>query len=541
MVTLSSWPRRRRLAATLATYSGFRSWRRLAVKGALIVFLVAFCFLYGAVFALFGQSVLIVIAIPLVVLTLLVIWALPDVSNAPLGFLYCLFYVSVITEYVWPNYLAISLPGLPWITVGRLVGYPLFLLALTCLSISNHFRKTVLGAAKTSPWLTALVGAFLLVQVLSVIISTNKIISLNKIAVIIVDFPRLLIALYIFSRPGQIRRFFYTLWAAAIFVGLLGIWQYKLHHVPWAGHIPSFLRINDPAVQEALNGTGRAYTNDYRINSTFVTSLGLSEFMALLFPFVIFALVNKGPIVVKFAALASLPLMIFVVLLTGSRLGVVGCLLSICLYPAFIGLRRWLGDKSSLLAPAVSLAYPVLFAAAVCSTFFIGRLKAHVWGGAAQKASSDARTDQIHMGIPMIIHNPLGYGIGRGADTLGYAPYGFLTIDSYYLLVALEYGVIGLTIFCGMIALGIAKAGRLAVEPAYRDSEQGLTVPICVALISFFIIKSVFAQPDNVWLMYFMLMALAALAYRNKHSPVGLVPSLDQSQKARAAARATAV
>ena len=516
MVTLEPWLRRSVAPANIAGYSGFRGWRRFAVQALLVPLLLAFCFLYGAAFGIFGPTSLIALAVPIVLLTLLVIWALPDLESPPLNALGVLLYASLVAQYVWPNYLAISLPGLPWITVDRLIGYPLFLLALTCLSTSVDFRKTLRDLVVTSPRLASLVAGFLLLQVLSVALSHDKSASINKALVNVVEFPRLLIGAYLFVRPGQIRKLFSTFWIVAIFIGLLGIWQYRLHHVPWAGHIPSFLRINDPSVQEALGGTGRAYTNIYRVNSTFVTSLGLSEYLALVFPFVIYTLVNPGPPLVRSAALLSLPFLVYVVVLTGSRLGVVGCLLSTCLYPAFVGLQRWRREKSSLLAPAVSLAYPILFVAVVCSTFFVGRLKTHIWGGGAQKASSQARIDQLHMGIPLILHNPLGYGIGRGAETLGYAPFGFLTIDSYYLLIALEYGVIGFAVFYGMIVFGIVKAALLAVDPVYIDEDQGLAVPICVALISFIIIKGVFAQADNVGLMYLMLMALMALAYRSR-------------------------
>ena len=520
MNALSPWPRKVGVPPTLAAYSSFRRWRITVFKIVAFPTLAIFSFLYGAAFALFGPSLLIVIVTPIVVLSLLVIWALPDVRAPPLSLLVTLFYISVVADYAWPNYLAITFRGLPWITISRLIGYPLFLLSLTCLSVSSEFRNRIYDVIKASPWLSALVAAFLFIQIFSVTMSSDKAASVNKLVGVVVSSPRLLIALYLFSQKGKIKNFLVLLWGTAMFVGFLGLWQYKLHHVPWAGHTPAFLQVSDPVVLAALGGTSRAYTNEYRINSTFITSLGLSEFMALVYPFIVYILVNRGSFVLRVAAGLSLPVTFLVVLLTGSRLGVVGCLLSTCLYPAFVGLRGWRRDKGSLFAPAVSLAYPVLFAAAVGSTFFIGRLKAHVWGSGAQAGSTNSRLDQIRMGLPKIIHNPLGYGIGRGADTLGYQPYGFLTIDSYYLLIALEYGVVGFLLFYGAIVLGIVKAGRLAIEPEYFDLEQGLAIPICVALISFIIIKGVFAQPDNINLMYFMLTFLAALAYRRSLASV---------------------
>jgi hypothetical protein len=506
---------RPRSPAKLATYSTFRGWRRSALKATLVGFAAAFCVLYGAAYAVIAPFLLVFLALPVALLFLLAIWALPDSNRAPLAATVALFYTSLVLSYVWPNYLAVHIAGLPWITVNRLVGYPLALLCLICLSTSEDFRSKISQVARRSPYLSGFIVAFTAAQVMSVVVSNDRSVSIDKLTVAIIGYAWMAVGVYIFCRRGEITRLFFIMWGIVLFVGGIGLWQLKLKHVPWAGHIPSFLDVNDPELmQNVLYGLTRAYTTQYRVNSVFTTSLGLSEFTALIFPFVIHLFLYSKSVVIKVAAVATLPFMATIVLITGARVGVIGCLLSVSLYPAFLGVRRWRQNPSGLLGPAVTLAYPVMFAGVMLSTLFIGRLKTHIWGGGAQAASTLSRTEQLKLAIPLILHNPIGYGIGRGAATLNYQPFGFVTIDSYYLLITLEFGVVGFFIYYGMLALGIVKAIRLAVRPSYLDDEQGYAIPIGIALCSFFIIKSVFSQPDNVGLISLMIIMLMALEWR---------------------------
>ena len=141
----------------------------------------------------------------------------------------------------------------------------------------------------------------------------------------------------------------------------------------------------------------------------------------------------------------------------------------------------------------------------------VHRIRVRVWGGGAQAASTDARITQFRMGLPMILQNPIGHGLGQGAATLGFAPFGFLTIDSYYLTVALECGVLGFVAFFGAIACAIIQGVRsesLRLGPATIGT---LAVPAAISLTSFIIIKSVFSQTDNLPIIYMVLGLLVAL------------------------------
>ena len=89
--------------------------------------------------------------LPLAALGLLVIWTLPEVRWAPTRTLRWAFYASFIGLICWPNYLAISLPGLPWITVIRLTTPA----TLTLLRIGASPIRTVPGTVAAQSWISS--------------------------------------------------------------------------------------------------------------------------------------------------------------------------------------------------------------------------------------------------------------------------------------------------------------------------------------------------------------------------------------------------
>src|SRR6185312_11435109 len=155
---------------------------------------------------------------------------------------------------------------------------------------------------------------------------------------------------------------------------------------------------------------------------------------------------------------------------------------------------------------------PAMFCAVLAATFVVPRLHVAIWGGGAQQSSTDARVAQFNLGMPKILHNPFGYGIGMGAETLGYAPFGQLTIDTYYISVALEYGVLGFIIYYSMVAFSIYHSGRRVFETRPDLPEPNpLFAPLAIAMTNFLVIKSVFSQQDNHPVVYMMLGAVVAL------------------------------
>jgi hypothetical protein len=305
-------------------------------------------------------------------------------------------------------------------------------------------------------------------------------------------------------------------------------------HVLWSGHVPSFLRVEDPSAQLALTSSVRGATGQYRAKATFSTPLGLSEFMALMTPFALHWAVGRYNIILRLLGLALVPTLYFVVRLTDARLGVAGYLASLLIYLLFWSLVRWRRRMSDLLTAAIVYAYPSVFLAAVAATMFVHKIHVIVFGGGAQAASNEARGNQFRMAMPALLRNPIGHGAGQSGLALGYAPGDFIAVDSYYISLALDYGILGLALYVAIFAIVIGSAVTVMLRAApTEDREAGLLLPLATCLCAFLVIRGVFQQPD-IHPMIFMLMGMVlALVARAKAGEAAVSPAVPAEKTIR--------
>ncbi len=491
-----------------------RGWRRYARWLAMAAF-TFFCFVYGFGFALTAPYLIVPFATPIAILAIIAIWALPGMRAAPERTVEALFFAYFVVLIVWPNYLAIALPGLPWLTLMRLTGIPMVVLLLVCVSVSQDFRTKLADTLSATPLLWKLMVAFVFFQFITIVASNYPSTSLSLFFRTQLNWTAVFFAsCYVFAKPGRVRWWAIALCVMAMFLGLMSAWENEAQKVLWSGHVPSFLKIEDAA--NRLEASYRSATKAYRVKSVFTTALGLGEFIAFALPFLLHFAFGRSRLPWKLACIAAVPLLVFVAFKTDSRLALIGAIMSILLYLLFWSLLRWRRYKTGLLGPTVVLAYPVLFAAVVAATFVVPRLRRSVWGGGAQAASNAGRDMQVENFLPAIIKNPFGYGIGQSAEVLGTRGRGdMLTIDNYYIGVALEYGVLGFLVYYGMMLLAIWYSARSSIQDAWDPkSEFAYLVPISIALTNFFVIKGVFAQTDLHGVYYMLLGMVVALMAR---------------------------
>jgi hypothetical protein len=496
----------------LAPYADASLARRANAWVSILV--IGFCLVYGMVFTALGQQAAALLPAPLLALSLLVVWALPDTSARVDQLPAALVFVFVVSLVLWPNYLAIALPGLPWITLVRLTGFPLVLTLLVCVSISPAYRSSTAAALESAPGVWRLLLAFSALAALSVAWSADPAETLQHVILGQVFWTGVFfVSVNAFLSPGRAGRMVGLLWAMAIIVGLIAIQESRVKAVLWVGRIPSFLRIQDPSVARSLAGNFRE-SGAYRAQATFTTPLGLGEYLALTLPFVLHMAATAKKLVVRAAAAASCLLILIAAALSGARLGLIGSLVGALLYVFVWGLMKWRNNRRDLLGVATVLAYPAIFTGAITASFFVGRIRNLVWGDGSQNSSNQARIDQWIMGMPKIFDRPWGYGLGMGAVTLNYRPYGVLTIDSYYLLMLLEVGVVGFLLYYGMLLSAIGYGASALWKRRGLAGETGLIAPATIALCAFVVEKAVFSEQDNHPLAFMLMGMVAALAYR---------------------------
>lgn len=476
--------------------------------------LAAIALFYGLVLGATGTIFLLQLLLPLAAAAFLVLWLLPETGNPSPRLVEVLFFTYLTVSMLWPDYLAIALPGLPWITLARLIALPLAFFYISSLSQSQGYRAEVRAVLNEVPLVWKAMATFAAVAAFSVIVSDKPVESANRFFVALYAWVLIFfVASHVFKGPNRATLFCYIVWFCTIVICIITVLEVRKQALPWAGHIPSFLKIQEESVQRMLAPKVRGSTGIFRAQSKFASPLSMSEFLALSVPFVMHLAAYHRLLIIRLAAVATIPAMVWAIQQTDSRLGMVGLMFASLLFVLAWAIMRAQRRKDSLIAPIVLLGYPAGFVAFIAASLTIQRLKNMVWGSSAYNDSNQARIDQMNMGIPKILQHPWGFGIGRSGEKLGYTNgEGVITVDNYMLSITLELGLIGLIAFIGMFALTAYSAGK-EVSRQY-DFETSLIVPAAITLINFLVIKTVLSQMENHTIFFAVLGLTVALIYR---------------------------
>lgn len=491
---------------------------------ALIVFIGL---IYGFLIAIFPLFLYTYLAAPIAVVLLLTIWALPESDTFPHNAIIKLFFAASSTVCLWPNYLAVAIPGLPWITLMRLSTIPLTICVLISLSVSPKFRRDMSQWFESAPWLLRLMLAFIAIEILTLPMSQSPFSSLNRLFILQIEWTMMFfLSAYIFSVPGRATLWVKMFCSFVAFLAVSSLIEYRMGHVPWAGHLPSFLVVQSDIVDKILVGGARAASGKYRVQSIFTTSLSFAEILGLSTPFFLHFLMTSRTRIMQAALAVYLCFSFFVIITTDSRLGIIGFFASVLLYLFFGSFKRWRSRQDSIFSPAIVLSYPMIFMLFMALTLVWRRLNVMVWGGGAQQSSTDGRAEQWTMGMVKFWQWPFGYGQSQGGVVVGWVDLaGNMSLDSYYLSILIEFGIIGFIAYFGMLLLAASEAFIAGVSS--KDKEIDLLMPLGIMIIVFIIGKGVLSQTDNHTLFFVMLGMLVALLHRSKSAKKISSPSDD--------------
>ena len=527
---------RRILAPPFLALAPFRSRpapMSIALRKSLFI---GMCVFLGVFYGFWGTvlptAFIIILIIPYLILALLILWILPDTGDAPTATLMKLLLAFTAVTFLWPNYLAIVLPGLPWLSMRRIVGLVMVAVFLYSLATSARMRQEIVEAMDSIPLLWKLVVAFFAVQTIAIFFSVYPVLAYkhwfnSQYAWTTVFF----LSIYAFSKPGYMTSWAKLICWAAVIVSLMAIAEQHNKMVLWANHIPPFLKIEDEAVERILTPTYRG--NEYRSQAIFGVSLALAEFLALSFTLLLHRFAITRDTRERLLLSAGMVAAIAGIAMSRARVGFMGLLVGIAIYGFVWGYRRYKASRTDVTGAALTYGYPALAATAFILIMSVDALRLRILGGGGSQVSNDARQIQFDMAPPVLARSPIfGFGGGRGADALGFTtPGGQVTIDTYILSIVLDYGIVGFIIFYGAIlAAGVIvglKILQMTNTATDRDSEEiGYLFPLAVMLAQFFVIKTVLSQEENHSILFMIYGAILALYWR-----------LKQREKADAAGR----
>lgn len=472
-------------------------------------------FILGFFFAVLPDHSKAMLTIPLFVMAALIVWLLPETGKPPTAFLAKMFFGYFVALVLWPYYLAVQLPGAPLIEIRRGLLFLGILTTLVSISVSSKFIKEMKEIMAAEPTFFKILMGLVVAQSLSVFGSDDVSAAFSAyVRIQLACTVMLFMAIYVLSKPGRVSFFANMIRTVAVILAIVAILEYENQGILWAGHIPSFLSVDDPAMTNLLDSAFRG--GDYRVVGTFSVPLCFAEFMALTLPFFLHYILFGTNRLHKFILMICDALVINAILLTQARVGIVGIMVTHGIYGFIWSIRFWRTNKDSLFGPALALTYPVGLVIFGLAMLFVGRLRGIWLGGATEGASTLGRFAQAEKFPDVFVHRPLfGYGPSQGAKALNFRnPAGELSIDSGLLNIPLCYGAVGAAFYFGMFIFMLIMGMKLAFNA--KDAEISYAMPAAVTVAFWLVSRIVLAQDDNGSFMYMMLAALVALSYQQK-------------------------
>ncbi|UAJ11545.1 O-antigen ligase family protein [Glacieibacterium megasporae] len=471
---------------------------------------------YAVAIVILPPQMLFILALPIVVMLLATLWMLPDRRTFPLAALESVFPVYFVLSIIWPIYIAVSLPGLPWLTPTRMALLVQTALLAYSLATSSDLRQYISRVVRSSTWFWVSFLVWEVMQIVTLPMSRTLVMSAkmfvdNQFALAGILF----LGCLLFSRKGWASWVSKTLVILALLTAVDGFIELHLGYPPWAHYIPSFMRVDEGIMSVVLGAQARTADGLYRVHGQFPLSLVMAEYLALVIPFVVHSIVTSPGIVRRTLLVLALIFIMAAILITQSRLGLVGAMVTFAAYPLMWAYRIWRGGNSGMLGPALLFGAPAAVVLLLGIVLSSHSLTTRILGGGAQSASNEGRRIQREMAVPRVLHNPIGYGLGNAGNVLGFTnPGGYMTIDSGVLTIVLDLGITGLVAFFGLLFAAINQG--VGVFLRTTDRELALAGPAAISILVFIVVRLVLSEENSFSLAFLLLGMILGLAARER-------------------------
>lgn len=479
----------------LPVYHAQRSgWAVAARNSALLTIVVLVAIVYGGLVAILPPPMLLGLAAPLSILAMLVVWALPNARRAPVQTLSRMFMVFLFCLILWPKYIVIAMPGFPAFSVRRLVGAIVFGVLLVCLSTSRSFREEMIRALRASPWISFLLIAYFVIQFFSCIFSVAPGAAIGRwVNYALTSTPICFAAVWLFGPGGKtVENFSNRLLIILLVLMVIGVIESRVQHILWLNYL-GFLHLD----ADAMEGLAPHVRKWYRVVTTYTSSLAYGEFLALATPFVLFQILNEKNWKRGVALVAFDAFILYSAILSTARLAVIGYLVAHAAAGLLWSVHRWRKARGDLTGISLTMLYPALLLVTVLAVAFVPAVHVRVLGGGDAQSSTEARSEQFHMAVPVIAKRPVfGYGLGEGGGAINWRTInGFLSIDLGFVALAADIGLFGLVAYVGVIVLSIAALIRAGLDaPPFTFSAD---FAVAISLLVLITTRLVLAQTDN--------------------------------------------
>lgn len=491
-----------------------RDFRHLATRTGVFVLVILFSMFMGFWLAVFGTLVMQPFLAVIGVLLIGALWVVDDtdVDLRPQATRMFLTYIAMLA--IWPAYLAVDVPGLPWITPVRLALMVLILTIVLQMAQSARARAELFGTlTAVRPgliwycifWFFAL-GTFVFAS------KPGDALAYSFNFLILWNMP-FLAAAWLMNDEKLLPRLVRTLMWCLTGVFFLTVLEYNNRAPIWFGHIPSFLKIDGPMFDALMSEQSRVGDDRYRARGVFGVHLYYAQFVLMMLPFAIHAAFTET----ARRQAASIALVLFALVvcwMTNTRTALLGFAVVSSGSIALFGLRRFLNPTGSadMVAPAMFMAAPAAILAFVGMVAASPRLQNMMFGGAQHAGSDDVRAGQWDKALAALAKNPIGHGGNSSGPLAGRPSNGTWIVDSTWINFLVDYGVIGAFAFAAFAATMMFYGVRIYLRS--YDESANLCGPAAVSIGACLMTMYVISFIGNFAMLLIMVGAIAATKAR---------------------------
>lgn len=419
-----------------------------------------------------------------------------------LGMLFlCLIFVTPL----WPEFAELKMAGIPNMAPPRLIRAALIFATLFLFFRDRERAETFVRRLRENWIVITLFVLLFALRFASAFLGHNP--ALQVFAFIKSDFWTYLtiffITLFVVRDERDIKRLVEVVVLAAAIVGLAALVEYYLKRNLFA----RFFTVTSDYLMVVLGDKTR--DNIYRAQGTMEHPLLMGQFFAMVLPWCWYCFRYSERMVFRLIACGSGLLGVAAIYFSGSRSSFA---VAIPLVALMFIWELWRWTKRSSNRPAqylMLLQFPLLLTAFAGVLLYIKTLAA----GTTQitRGSASVRMDMLNAGVPKVGDAVfMGHGLGEATNVVTFVGKGGIrTLDNYYLLVALESGmiVVLLTAFLWLYFLfaALAQSGKEDMRKARLSMLLGL------AVLGYIIIMSIHSLQSLTWLLFVIFACILIL------------------------------
>jgi len=465
-----------------------------------LIFVIAYFALAINIFPPFAFLAL----IPIVIVTF---YFLPKTNSFPETLLLRLILIWLPLTVLWPFFVVVQAPGID-IHPSRLILLALVLLWIYYIFKSDLFRSRLTEYNQLYRFFFLFIMLLLLTKFSGVLVSSYPIAAFNGFFKELTEvfIPAFLFLALVKKREILDKVISILTWVGVIVV-LIGLWEYQIQTTVFQAYLPSFLTGSKEHILESI--APKIRDGEYRLQSLFGHPLSYAQYLALIFPFFIYQFFKRKQKLYKaFWLLISLAL-IFVMFGTGSRsvmpalIVELGVLLVMMI---FIFLKN---NKSSFLGWLYIVLSPVVLIGGALMVL-VGR-QTFMGGSDLAYSSTQARFEMWDLGLERIASSPfqglIGFGHSTATEVINW--HGGASIDTYFLSVLIETGIIGFVMFVFMILFTIYVGFMNWMTSQQKDHLQ---IALIASILGYSVIALISSLTHILHIFYIMI----ALVFASK-------------------------